>query len=248
MLFAGAEHHDFTGRLAFSWPQTAMPVTFDAAGKSTGAQFAVAGARLRQRGRFAAAAGRSASPAAAAAPPGSLFHAGHVTAPWSVFVADEGVKCISPPRVKTAGGVVAAVAASDGSTAVWNGTQSGLYKISGRAGDPRPQAEQGRCSSCAIASTGRLSATSRWVCDAPTRSAGFREAPCWMSRASSRISQPGVGGPRRFRCPVYRSGRRPCRRRSAARHRDLGPLRPHDLGGGPGAKEPSTATKCPGTI
>jgi len=30
--FAGQEHYDFTGRLAFSWPQTAMPVTFDAAG------------------------------------------------------------------------------------------------------------------------------------------------------------------------------------------------------------------------
>jgi beta-glucosidase len=145
VLFAGAERHDFTGRLAFSWPQTAMPVTFDAAGKSTGDQFArgwgldygskVDSPLLPEDPRI---------PPQWAAPPGSLFHAGHVTAPWSVFVADAGVEVhLTTARQESPGGGVAAVAASDGSAAVWNGTQSSLYKISGRAGDLRPQAEQG---------------------------------------------------------------------------------------------------------
>jgi beta-glucosidase len=145
VLFAGAERHDFTGRLAFSWPQTAMPVTFDAAGKSTGDQFArgwgldygskVDSTLLPEDPRI---------PPQWAAPPGSLFHAGHVTAPWSVFVADAGVEVhLTTARQESPGGGVAAVAASDGSAAVWNGTQSSLYKISGRAGDLRPQAEQG---------------------------------------------------------------------------------------------------------
>jgi beta-glucosidase len=145
VLFAGAERHDFTGRLAFSWPQTAMPVTFDAAGKSTGDQFArgwgldygskVDSPLLPEDPRI---------PPQWAAPPGSLFHAGHVTAPWSVFVADAGVEVhLTTARQESPGGGVAAVAASDGSAAVWNGTRSSLYKISGRAGDLRPQAEQG---------------------------------------------------------------------------------------------------------
>ncbi len=36
----GSVPFDFTGRLAFSWPLTAMPVTFDAAGQVTGALYA----------------------------------------------------------------------------------------------------------------------------------------------------------------------------------------------------------------
>ena len=36
----GSIAFDFTGRLGFSWPLTAMPVTFDAAGQVAGALFA----------------------------------------------------------------------------------------------------------------------------------------------------------------------------------------------------------------
>ena len=35
-----AEHYDFTGRLAFSWPKTAMPVSFGPEGEVAGALFA----------------------------------------------------------------------------------------------------------------------------------------------------------------------------------------------------------------
>src|SRR5665213_1677319 len=35
----GADHFDFTGRLAFSWPQTAMPVRFDDRGNVSGALY-----------------------------------------------------------------------------------------------------------------------------------------------------------------------------------------------------------------
>jgi beta-glucosidase len=122
-----------------------MPVTFDAAGKSTGAQFTrgwgldygskIDSPLLPEDPRI---------PPHWAAPPGSLFHAGHVTAPWSVFVADEAVEVhLTTSRQESPRGGVVAIAAGDGSTAVWNGTQSALYKISGRAGDLRPQVEQG---------------------------------------------------------------------------------------------------------
>jgi beta-glucosidase len=145
VLLAGAAPHDFTGRLAFSWPQTAMPVTFDAAGKSTGAQFNRGwGLDYGSKADSAPLPEDPRIPPQWAAPPGSLFHAGHVTAPWSVFVADGAVEVhLTTARQESPRGGVVAIAGSDGSTAVWTGAQSALYKISGRAGDLRPQAEQG---------------------------------------------------------------------------------------------------------
>jgi beta-glucosidase len=145
VLFAGTEHHDFTGRLAFSWPQSAMPVTFDTSGKPAGAQFARGwGLDYGSKADSPTLPEDPRIPAQWAAPAGSLYHAGHVTAPWSVFVADDGAEVhLTTTRQESPRGSVVATTGSDGSTAVWNGTQSGLYKISGRAGDLRPQAEQG---------------------------------------------------------------------------------------------------------
>jgi len=40
-------------------------------------------------------------------------------------------------------GAVVALADPEGSKGVWSGTQSGIFRISGRAGDLRPQAGQG---------------------------------------------------------------------------------------------------------
>jgi beta-glucosidase len=145
VLFAGSERHDFTGRLAFSWPQTAMPVTFDAAGKSSGAQFPRGwGLDYGSKVDSPPLSEDPGIPPQWVAPAGSLFHAGHVTAPWSVFVADDGAEVhLTTARQESPRGSVVVATNSDGSMAVWNGTQSGMYKISGRAGDLRPQAEQG---------------------------------------------------------------------------------------------------------
>ncbi len=142
---AGAEHFDFTGRLAFSWPRTAMPVTFDAAGNVSGALFArgwgldyhssVESPRLSEDPHI---------PPRWAAPRGSLFRAGHVTAPWSIFVADDSAEVhLTTQRQDSPQGNVEAALVPAGSSIVWAGTGSGLFTISGRPGDLRPQARQG---------------------------------------------------------------------------------------------------------
>ena len=99
----GAEHHDFTGRLAFSWPQTAMPVTFDAAGKAAGALFPRGwGLDYRSSADSPRLSEDPQIPPHWAAQRGSLFHDGHVTAPWSIFVADDGAGGASPTTARQA--------------------------------------------------------------------------------------------------------------------------------------------------
>jgi beta-glucosidase len=150
---AAGEHFDFTGRLAFSWPRTAMPVTFDAAGNVSGALFP-RGWGLDYRRSAGSTAGSSADspplsedpgiPPRWAAPRGSLFHAGHVTAPWSIFVADESAEVhLTTLNQESPHGNVDAAVVPDGSSVVWAGTGSGLFSISGRPRDLRPQARQG---------------------------------------------------------------------------------------------------------
>jgi beta-glucosidase len=142
---AGAEHYDFTGRLAFSWPRTAMPVTIDSAGKAAGAQFP-RGSGLD----YGSTASLPPLPEDPRIPPdwvaakGSLFHAGHVTAPWSIFVADDDAEVhLSTPRQESPRDAVVASITPAGSSAVWTGGQSGVFKISGRAADLRAPAGQG---------------------------------------------------------------------------------------------------------
>ena len=141
----GREHYDFTGRLAFSWPRTAMPVTFDTAGKVSGALFA--------RGwglDYHSTAGTAQLPENPQIPPhwaslrGSLFHEGHVTAPWSLFVGDPLAEVhITTAHQASPQGSVVAELVPDGSSVVWDGTQSGVFLIFGRPGDLRPQAGEG---------------------------------------------------------------------------------------------------------
>jgi beta-glucosidase len=146
VLFRGREHYDFTGRLAFSWPQTAMPVTFDAAGNVSGALFPRGGG-LDYRSTVNSPSLLSEDPQIPPQwrwSPGSLFHAGHPTAPWSIFVADDRAEVhLTAARQESPRGTVVVASETDGSKVVWSGMQSGIFTISGRAGDMRPQAEQG---------------------------------------------------------------------------------------------------------
>ena len=132
-----------------------MPVTFDAPGNAAGnvsgnAAGNVSGALfsrgwgLDYRSTSAKAPLLSEDPRV---PPhwiaaqGSLFHAGHVVAPWSIFVADDSAEVhLTTARQESPQGAVAVVSQRDGSTVVWAGPQAGLFTISGRAGDMRPLA------------------------------------------------------------------------------------------------------------
>lgn len=140
----GGEHYDFTGRLAFSWPQTAMPVRFDAAGNVSGALFPRGwGLDYRSTADAPLLSEDPRIPPDWTAAPGSLFHAGHVVAPWSIFVADDGAEVhLTTVRQESPQGTVAVVSRLEGSTVVWAGPRAGLFTISGRAGDMRPQAAQ----------------------------------------------------------------------------------------------------------
>jgi beta-glucosidase len=143
--------HDFTGRLAFSWPQTAMPVSFDAAGTVSGALFPRgwgldyhSAARPALLSKDPPLSEDPRIPARWSASRGSLFHEGHVTAPWSIFVADDGGEVhLTTTRQESPQGALAVAADADGVNAVWTGTQSGMLRISGRANDLRPQAGEG---------------------------------------------------------------------------------------------------------
>jgi beta-glucosidase len=141
----GREHYDFTGRLAFSWPEIAVPVTFDAAGIVSGAMFPRGwGLDYRSTVNAVQLSEDPRIPPHWVASRGSLFHAGHVVAPWSIFVADDSAEVhLTTARQASPRGTVVVASEPDGSTVVWVGTQSGMFTISGRAGDMRPQAAQG---------------------------------------------------------------------------------------------------------
>ena len=142
---AGGGQYDFTGRLAFSWPQTAMPVRFDAAGNGAGALFDRGwGLDYRHSSSSPPLSEDPHIPPHWRAPAGSLFHAGHVIAPWSIFVADDSAQVqLTTMRQESPRGAVAATSNSNGSSIVWSGTGRGVFMISGRAGDLRPEAAQG---------------------------------------------------------------------------------------------------------
>jgi beta-glucosidase len=146
VLFKGgaAAGHDFTGRLSFSWPATGLPVTFAADDRVHGALFAN-GYGLDYAGT-AGAAGRAAIarhysedpavPAALRAPAGSLFYAGHVTAPWSLFVADGGAEVhVTTHAQQSPHGALRVELGPAGAAATWDGSRDARLRITGRALD-----------------------------------------------------------------------------------------------------------------
>ncbi|HEY2144778.1 MAG TPA: glycoside hydrolase family 3 N-terminal domain-containing protein [Steroidobacteraceae bacterium] len=144
----GKPSFDFSGRLSFSWPRTAMPVTFDAAGNASGVQFERGfGLDYQSKPTVLAPLSEDAAIApSATAPEGSLFHAGHVTAPWSIFVADDSAEVhLTTLRQASPEGTVSVELAPDkGSvTGFWTGKGSGDWRFSGRAADLRMQAQHG---------------------------------------------------------------------------------------------------------
>jgi beta-glucosidase len=136
---------DFTGRLAFSWPQTAMPVSFDATGKASGVLFPRDfGLNYHAIADSPKLAEDPQIPPDWNSPRGSLYHAKHVTAPWSIFVADKtGEVHFTTTRQASPRGAIVVSWQPDGSAIKWAGTEPALFKISGRASDMRSQVGRG---------------------------------------------------------------------------------------------------------
>jgi beta-glucosidase len=141
----GKPAYDFTGRLAFSWPRTAMPVTFAASGRVQGALFARgAGLRYGSRSTVPKLPEDPQIPAEWQSPAGSLFHEQHVIAPWTLFVADAASQVhVTTARQASPHGALAVVVGADGVAATWSGRADALLTISGRAVDLRAAAGRG---------------------------------------------------------------------------------------------------------
>ncbi len=248
---SGAAHYEFhrpLGVLHGRW-RTAMPVTFDAAGKVSGALFPRGfGLDYLSASDLPPLSEDPQIPPQWAAAPGSLFHAGHVTAPWSIFVADDDGEVHSTTQHQDSPrDAVAVASAAEGVTAVWTGTQRGILKISGRAADLRGQAGAGvtvevryrvdqpptqrvrvgvRCTEafCGTHAGAMLDVTPLFKGSLPAR---------WRHLSIPRLSDGG--------------GRRSCQGRSSVRRRNLGPLRVDDFAGQPGAQDFAAAAVLPRT-
>jgi beta-glucosidase len=141
----GGETFDFTGRLSFSWPGTGMPVTFQSDGSVSGAVFPRGFGLTYQNDAVAEVLSEDPKiPAPWRRNSGSLFAAGHVTAPWTLFVADGDAQVhVTTKHQASPRGAVAVDVVPEGIQATWNGTHEGLLQISGRAQDLRMGATSG---------------------------------------------------------------------------------------------------------
>jgi len=125
--------HEFTGRLSFSWPATAMPVAFDADGKVHGALFPRGyGLSLAQSQELGQLSEDPKIPAALREKD-TLFHAGHVTAPWSIYVSDPVAEVrLTMQSQTTPQSAVTAELASQAINVRWSGSHPGQFRIGGR--------------------------------------------------------------------------------------------------------------------
>jgi beta-glucosidase len=144
---SGTPPFDFRGRLSFSWPQSAMPVAFDSSGNAAGALFARGfGLDYQSTSQSTHLSENPIIPPSWRASPGSLFHSGHPTSPWSIFVADgsDEVRLTNVRQESPHAAIAVELAPQDGTvTAKWAGTASGTLKFSGRPTDLRTPAKQG---------------------------------------------------------------------------------------------------------
>jgi beta-glucosidase len=135
MLFT-QEHgraFDFTGRLSFSWPATALPVTFDEHGAAQGALFprgyGLTSAESKELGFLS----EDPQLPPSAREQDTLFQAGHVTAPWSIYVSDSAgeVRLTMQLQASPTGAVTAALI-SRSVQVTWSGIARGEFRIGER--------------------------------------------------------------------------------------------------------------------
>jgi beta-glucosidase len=77
--------------------------------------------------------------------PGSLYHAAHPTAPWTIFLADAGPAQVhlTTRRLTSPQGAVSVEETNEGNKVIWSGRHEGQFQISGRVQDLRTPASDG---------------------------------------------------------------------------------------------------------
>jgi beta-glucosidase len=147
LLFApadGSAPREFTGRLGFSWPRSAQPVRFDAAGRAHGALFPRGFGRSLGPGPALARLDEHPGGPATRRPRSTLFAAGHVTAPWSAMVGDAaGEVRLTSRRQPSPGGVVTARIVARALRVSWSGPAGGSLRFAGRGSDYVRRAREG---------------------------------------------------------------------------------------------------------
>jgi beta-glucosidase len=140
----GSIRQDFTGRLSFSWPDSAMPVRFDDSGRVNGALYARGfGLSVAQQPRPRRLSEDPKLPLALRQRD-TLFHAGHVTAPWSIYVNDAAAAVrLTTTAQPSPGGALTVQLEAPTVRSTWSGRSPGTFSIGGRAADYRAVAAAG---------------------------------------------------------------------------------------------------------
>lgn len=129
----GGTAYDFTGRLSFSWPATAMPVSFEG-NQVKGAQFARGFGLTLSQTQELGELPEDPRIVPAYGDHDSLFSAGHVTAPWSIYVSDPSAEVRLTMQTQVSpGGAVTAQLSGQSVQALWSGHGPGAFRIGGRA-------------------------------------------------------------------------------------------------------------------
>lgn len=133
----GGVAYDFTGKLGFSWPRTAMPVRFDAADKPVDPLFPRGYGLSYHSHTELALLPEDPKPAADRGQPGTIFQAGHPTAPYSIYLVDDLAQIRMTTKLMPSPNGAATVAlVNDGQAAIaWSGTGAATLKIAKKADD-----------------------------------------------------------------------------------------------------------------
>lgn len=147
VLFRGqnaGKTYDFTGRLSFSWPATALPVQFGESGVVTNAVYPRGfGLSAQQRQAWSPLPEVSGLKAPKRGER-SLFADGHVTAPWSIYVEDRAAEVRLTLDSQPSADRAVTVALADGTlNASWTGKERAEMRIGGRAAGYRALADAG---------------------------------------------------------------------------------------------------------
>lgn len=135
LLFKNAKGQpgfDFTGRLAFSWPATGMPVTFDAAGRPRGVLFSRGYGLDYTTAKDVPQLSKDAHIPVGRLVEDSFFHAGHVTAPWSIYVSDTAAEVrLTMGEQQSPTGALDTQHKDGGVSAAWRGGALASWRIGG---------------------------------------------------------------------------------------------------------------------
>ena len=147
VLFRAADGtlpYDFSGRLSFSWPASAQPVAFGEGGNPGGALFPLGYGLSYAKPSELARLGEEPALTPAQRKADTLFDAGHVTAPWSIFLADELTAVrLTTRQQMSPGGALIAQFEEEGLNLQWNAGHRGSLQVFGRAEDLRAGAVAG---------------------------------------------------------------------------------------------------------